>query len=547
MSALLLTWEAFGVVWNRMKETRRRHPAGLDISRLRRESSSCALPGRAKSHIRVIVVALTACFVAVLASPPDEPERDWGQDVLIGRTGSVPSLGKLVTDADTNGDIYIGVLDPGPGFEDTVTVWRSSDGGFTWQPWYRYRGDQLRGGVRDCELRVGHDQNGTWLYNFVVFEGGDSSGLWVLRRRPTTLDSEFVPMVLGDTILRVAADRNIESPEHLFVAWETEGGLVNVMSSVDSGQSWGNLRTAFVQSERPALCAGGDGCVYVAANSRDSAWIWIKRYTGNLTGPDTAIAKLDSSADRRVWNVSIAADRETPCSLQTAVAMYSHKDSVGRIAPHFGWTTNGGNDWQYSIWPVTNQNRNTWDARFPCLRRSYDDNLIRAIVTMHEQSVNADTLVYAFTSPGTPTLWDQRATRNDYRAADDIGAVLGFSRVCMGGYIAYMRHQSTEAYFDGYCFLGTPEPGQHVADLARSTTIVSGSNWTCRWSQSWRCFARVALFDGTGRRVAEVFSGTLDAGANAVTVTTAVLPAGRYYLVIASVGGIHVEGFSRLR
>jgi hypothetical protein len=495
------------------------------------------------SIIGLVVVALGH---ASPVSSSEEP-TDWGRDVLVGRTGTIPTAGKLVSDADTNGDIYVGVLDPGPGFEDTLQVWSSTDAGFSWNTCYRATGDSIHGGIRDCELRVGHDANGAWLYDFVVFDGADSEGLWLLRRRPGTSEPTWTRIVGGDTLLRVAADRNIESPEHLFVAWETQGGLVNLMSSTDSGETWGNLKTALTESERPSLCAGGGGCVYVAANTRDSAWVWVKRYTGNLAGSDTALAKLDSSSNRRAWNVSVAADRESPCSLQTAIVLYSHRDSIGRIAPHFGWTTTGGEVWSYFVWPPTNQTRTTWDARFPNVRRSYDDALIRAIVTMHEPSRNWDTLVYAFARPGSPADWEQRAVRNELRATDEFGAKVGYSRASMGGYVAYVRYNTGEVYFDGYSFVGAQEPRHGPHRPVSPTTILGGARWACQLTLDRRSFVRATLYDGTGRRIRGVLSRVVDAGTSTIWIPTAALPASRYYLIVRTPDHLQTYGLTRVR
>ena len=485
------------------------------------------LPGsKATRRTPVILAAIVALVVAARAAPPVEPQRDWGQDVLIGRTGTVPSLGKLVTDADTNGDIYIGVLDPGPGFEDTVTVWRATDGGVTWQQWYRYRGDPLRGGILDCELRVCHDAGGALLCDVAVFEGPDSmGGLWIARHRPTSSEVSWAQVVAGDSILRVTADRNTESPEHLFVAWETRGGRVAV---ADWNDTIVTLRTAFTDCERLALCAGGDGCVYVAANSRDSAWVSVKRYAGNLTDSDTAVAKLDSSADRRVWDVSIAADRETPCSTQTAIALYRHRDTLGRVSPHFGWATSGGNDWQYSFWPVTNQNRTTWDARFPHVRRTYDDELIRAVVTMHEPSRNWDTVVYAYARAEAPALWEQRAARNEFRASDEFGAKVGFSWTSMGGYVTYSQFGSRDVYFDGYGLVGTEDAPVGRQHPPGGATVIRGRELVLHLGTA-AGRPRVRLTDCLGR---VVWTGAPNLDQNGrVLVPVGDLPAGVYLAV----------------
>ena len=477
---------------------------------------------------------LTISVCLAVAGP-----RDWGHDALVGAASDSLSIVKLVTDADTNGDIYVGVLARDTAGLDTVYVWRSTNAGDSWSLAYRIPADSLSGPIRDYELRVGCDAGGTWVYDFVIL--GDSSasgGLWLLRHRAPMLDQTWIKIAPGgDTILRLAADRNIENPQHLFVAWETQGGIINLMSSNDSGQTWGNLRTAFTDCERPALCAGGDGCVYIAANTRDSAWVSVARYSANLTNPTPVIARLDSSSDRRVWNPSIAAARNTPESLQTAVTMYSHRDTAGRITPHFGWTRTAGRAWSSTVWPATNQAHTTWDARFPCVRQSYDDDLIRAIVTMHEPSRNWDTLVYAFARSGTPSVWEDRAVRNENRASDVIGAKVGFSEACMGGYVAYVKYGVNEVYFDGYNLVGVSESPPPADWSMPTAALIRGGNVNVGVHLDRAGQVRITAFDCTGRAAARLFNGPLPSGAHQLDLPLRAA-AGCYLLRIETPGHV---------
>ncbi len=509
---------------------------GLRIARSRGAlRQRCRMTAR-RSALQPAAVLLWLAVSVCLA--PADP-ADWGHDTLVGAASDSLSITKLVTDADTNGDIYVGVLARDTGGLDTVYVWQSTDAGASWSLAYLIPADTLTGPIRDYELRVGYDAEGTWVYDFLVFSDSSASGgAWLLRHRAPMLNQTWVKIAPGgDTILRLAADRNIETPQHLFVAWETQGGLINLMSSSDSGQTWGNFRTAFAGCERPALCAGGDGCVYVAANARDSSYIAVARYSANLTNPTPVIARLDSSSDRRVWNPSVAADRNTPESLQAAVVMYSHKDTAGRIAPHFGWTKTAGLAWSCAAWPPTNQARTTWDARFPCVRQSYDDNLIRGIVAMHEPTGNWDTLVYAFTRPGTPSVWEDRARRNENRASDVVGAKVGFSEACIGGYVAYVTYRGNKVYFDSYNLVGVSE-SPFPFDWPMSTAaLLRGGSVNVRLHLDRAGQVRITAFDCAGRMAARLFNGSLPGGAHQLSLPLRVT-AGCYLLRIETPGHV---------
>ncbi|NIA23545.1 MAG: hypothetical protein GWP03_05250 [Proteobacteria bacterium] len=60
----------------------------------------------------------------------------WSDDILVMSNG-IPTLGVLSTDVDeTSGDIYVSLLDPNSGQNDTVYTYRSQDGGRTWSPFW---------------------------------------------------------------------------------------------------------------------------------------------------------------------------------------------------------------------------------------------------------------------------------------------------------------------------------------------------------------------------------------------------------------------------
>ncbi len=410
------------------------------------------------AETRMLCVALLA---ASLVSALGAQDVDWGADVIVCNLGGTSSLLRVATDNDTNGDIYVAVLDTGTTGADTISTWRSSDGGFRWALDSQFAADTSTGPFRDCELIVGHDAGGTWLYHFVLAVGtGSGAGLWLRRARPSSQSVAWVCIARGDTITDIAMDRNCESPEWLFSAWATQGGNICAASSPDSGQTWSNLRVGPRPGRFPALCAGGDGSVYVAGTLLDSSAGWAARYDDNLRGPDVTFRLIDSGAAGRIGMVSLASDRDAPRHLQTSVALYCRSMQVGpelRVVPYYAWTENGGVDWSWNVWPATNQGRTTWAARFPQVRRSYDDPLIRAVVTMDEPSRYWDTLVYAYTYGDPPYVWEGRTTCNDHRASQFVGASVGSSKQTSGGYMVYALHVTNRVYFDAYRFTGVDD------------------------------------------------------------------------------------------
>ena len=113
----------------------------------------------------------------------------------------------------------------------------------------------------------------------------------------------------------------------------------------------------------------------------DSTYYRVGRFDNNLVSPGWEFNTIDEASDHRFREVAIAADRTAPGGSQRAIALATYEiGSSNVIGPRYGWTTDGGTSWSSSFWPVTNQPRETWDARMPRIRRPYDSPSFRAIV-----------------------------------------------------------------------------------------------------------------------------------------------------------------------
>jgi hypothetical protein len=438
-----------------------------------------------------------------------QPACDWGDDVLVGERVQETS-GRISVDNDNlSGDIYVCMLNRDATTADTAHIWRSTNGGATWASHPHVIGGAVQGNIVDAQILCGHGPGDTtWLY-FV--EATDSVGLRI--RRTTADGSTFHWQVIDttSTIVRVAIDRNIENPEHLFCVWTEADGDVRAMSSTNAGTTWANATYIAGGRRGASFAAGGDGYGYVAyMDDTDSTYYRIGRFNNNLVSPTWSFNDVDTGSIRRFREVSIAADRTAPGDSQVAIAFAAYRRTDNNnIGPRYGWTLNGGTSWSASFWPVTNQTHSTWLARFPRIRRPYDSPGFRAIVSMPETTTAWDTIVYAYTTASDPTNWINRGEYNDHRNTGEVSHDIGFSSLTSGGFIAYREYGLGKVWFDGYNNYTGIGAGPTPVHPRRMTTVFGGG---ANLTLSGRSQVKASVYDQNGRLVRELFNGTMDAG-----------------------------------
>lgn len=437
-----------------------------------------------------------------------QPPRDWGNDVLVGEHIEEASGRISVDNDDSTGDIYVCLFNRDATTADTAHIWRSTDGGATWQVQLDIIGTSTVGDLNDAQILCGHGPGDTtWLY---IISAASKSGLRIRRTTPDGSVWHWVTIDTTTTIVRVAIDRNIENPEHLFCVWTEADGDIRAMSSTNAGATWANADYVASGRRGASFAAGGDGYGYIAyMDDTDSSYYRIARFTNNLISPSWSFKTIDSASDQRFREVAIAADRTAPGTSQAAIALVTYRyTGNNNIGPRYAYTQNGGTSWSWSLWPVTNQPRSTWLARFPRIRRSYDDLAFRAIVSMPETTTAWDTIVYAYTTASDPTNWVSRGEYNDYRNTGEVSHDVGYSSLISGGFITYRQYGSGKVWFDGWNFTGV---GAGPTSLQpRRMTAVFGGGASLTLPKRSRVIA--AVYDQSGRLVRELFSGTMEAG-----------------------------------
>ncbi len=436
------------------------------------------------------------------------PPRYWGNDILVGEVGYENDGRISVDNDDATDDIYVCMLNRDVGTADTAHIWRSTNGGATWLDFPGIIGNSgLVGHLRDAQILCGHGRADTsWLY---IVSAASNAGLRIRRMTPDESKFLWVTIDTTTTVVRVAVDRNIENPEHLFVVWTEADGDIRAMSSTNAGGTWANA--SYVASGRrgASFAAGGDGYGYIAyMDDTDSTYYRVGRFKNNLVSPSWSFNTVDSAPTERYREVAIAADRTAPGDSQVAITLAIQRyTGNGNIFPNYGWTLNGGTSWSASFWPVTNQSRETWLMRFPRIRRSYDSPLFRAIVSVPETTTTWDTIVYAYTRAGDPTNWEERGEYNDYRNTREVPHDIGQSGFTSGGFIAYREYGSGNVWF-GYNFTGVGT-GPTRVQPRRMTTVFGGE---ANLTLPKRSHVSAAVYDQDGRLVQRLIDGMMEAG-----------------------------------
>jgi hypothetical protein len=435
------------------------------------------------------------------------PARDWGNDILVGEVGYENSGRISVDNDDVTDDIYVCMLNRDVTTADTAHIWRSTDGGATWLDFPSIIGNSSVGHLTDAQILCGHGPGDTtWLY---IVSAASNLGLRIRRMTPDESKFLWVTIDTATTVVRVAIDRNIENPEHLFCFWQLSSGTIRRMSSTDAGATWANSGTVSSGRRGISCAAGGDGYVYVAfMDDTDSTFYRVGRYTNNLGGT-SVFTNLDSNSTRRFREVAIAADRTAPGNSQVAITLAIQRyTGNGNIFPNYGWTLNGGTSWSTSFWPVTNQSRETWRMRFPRIRRPYDSPGFRAIVSVPEATTSWDTIVYGYTTGSNPTNWVNRGEHNDHRNTGEVSHDIGSSGLTGGGFIAYREYGLGNVWFDGYDFTGIGA-GPTPVQPCRMTTVFGGE---ANLTLPKRSRVTASVYDQDGRLVRKLVNGMLEAG-----------------------------------
>lgn len=481
------------------------------------------------------------------SAEPVEPlpafEPDWGNDVLIqsGRPFA-GDHGRLSIDHAANGDIYVGVMNWHNAPQDTFWVYRSTNGGLNWQTFsmcINITGDDS---IVDGKILVGPGTN-PWVYMFVHY-ATSIGGLYCRKLRADGTGNAWQLVIRGDSVRGFDVDRNIESPAALFLTyWQNPPSYsrLRLFVSFDDGATWTNGRNVHTSATTPtSVCAGGDGYVYLSWID-NNATPWVMRYTNNLVNPNYVINHPDSVAGDSVYQPSVAAARTAPGTSQAAWLLNRHRHTNGNYDLHVSYSRNGGETWTSEPWPPTNDvPRSEWNMRWPTLRYPYDYAVPMVVATATLPGV-FDSVKTAYSRVSAPDTWPNAGyvVFNDYNGTSSFPSVIDAPTSTNGRAIVYRQYGSDKVWTD---FFNNPtavaerpdEPPARVRLAVLPNPAVGTA--TVRYALPASGPVRLAVFDVTGRQVAELASGTMAVGGHSVSWNSATVEPGVYLLRLDAAG-----------
>jgi hypothetical protein len=457
---------------------------------------------------------------------------DFGDDVLVMEHG-LPTLGYLSTDQDElNGDIYISLLVPKSGIEDSVYTYKSTDGGNSWSQFALQVGGSSTGGIANHKVLCGNDASGGLVYSFCHYDGsGSSGGIWVARYRSDGSFQNWVQIVVaGDTINTFDVDRNIEDPEHYFLVTHAQTTDIRALTSSDYCNSWGNATyISGSGGEWPSVAAGGAAYVYFAYPYNDTTGIRVGRHTNNLGSGSWNFEDIDTDAEGD-FTPSVAAARTTPGTSQVAWVLYRHNHNPNYDI-HEARTTDGGGSWSGGgAWDPINFSHNTWSMRWPYARVSYNSSLLRAIATVPESPT--DSLVYAFSRNTSPTTWEDRGVHNDNRITGEYGGKVEYSDDCAGGYIVYREFAAEQVWFDAWNFTGVAETRTKAINFVNLAPNPVSTVTRLSYTVSTHGLVEIVLYDASGRTVETLVNENQSVGTYTRTINSDKLSSGVYFIEV---------------
>ncbi len=427
-------------------------------------------------------------------------EIEWGTDKLV-RSGSYNLRWISLSHSSdmTNKPNYVAVLRYVTGSDyDTIFHYYSTDGinWTSWLPIWYPDGDE----IWQVEVLVGRGTN-PWIYTFVrsTVSGTPNDGALILRRwRADGSTGDWIWIATpGDSIGRFAVD--MDENEVLYVAYLKQAGATTwnlyATRSTDQGLTWETPIWVSSGNRKDPEIAIGKGNYFYISYVVDDSIVRIGRNTNGLSGTWN-FANVETDGDGE-YMTSIAASRQQTPPNQTAWCLYRHYHSNTNMYDiHYAYTTNGGSNWTYGVWPPMNYPYG--NVRYPWIETAFDYpyDICVALGTTYQ---SFDSIITVWANAGAPNSWQDRAVINEHDATGEMPNKIALNIVLGGTTVFYRQYGSGNVWFDWWWNVGIKEI---VKNVPSSYSIFSKNGYAIlKFNLPYGKNLKIDIYSSSGRDI----------------------------------------------
>ncbi|MGQ9707686.1 MAG: T9SS type A sorting domain-containing protein [bacterium] len=462
---------------------------------------------------------------------PSEPKPLWGEDIQVysGDIRSPTPLGseRMIAYDQTHDGVLFAAFVVANG--DTISIYRSTDGGRTWSIWSRiyHTGNVLS----SPELVVAEgDSSFVFLFCRTSANNGD---IYCARFGLTGGGVVFPVKVDGDTIVNLAACKDNGSPYYLYVTYEYHDGYKNVqlMRSTNYGVTW-TAPATFVDNTivppKPDIAVGYNNRVYVCfldkrQSSVDSASFRVKRSTDR--GNNWEESRQVGTPRVRVFDGVIGADNTDPSIWLVHVRDMEPFNGKG-LGVFYYYTTTDDTVWYYGGDEGIGHGDTDNNEQLPSIATHWSTGS----PTVCYAIVPSESLMFTWCSGDTN--WTTPIKVNDHRHTGSFAPAAGWKNAGSSSYSAvlYAGVGPQNLWFDSWDNTTAVDEKQPAAVLPVVTVKPNpaAGRAVINWSTVRGGAVELTIHDVTGRQVVVLAQGQLNAGEHRVTWNCADVPAGVY-------------------
>lgn len=475
------------------------------------------------------------------SEPPSyRNESDWGDDILVydGEVGE----GQDFDGDEVTGDLYA-IWDTYHTTNDSIIVYRSTDGGETWNFWRATI--NADGNIGNPKIRIARDAGGqTWVCMFGIWHEPTGDDILYMRRMtPDQTQSAYEQV--NSNVSYADVDADIGTAASVYVTYIPEASDFDIWAArnVLAGAGWENDQSLFVDpglDPYPQIAAGSGGNVavtFIDDRITTNNEIRIKRSTTSGISWVGSEQVSNNSGAYAISQTDIAYSYNATYSTGWITASFYVVDNHNLV---FYYSTDAGLSWTYDgVIGATSGDENLSSLRS---RKSTGS------LTMIYNQDPGDSTMFTWTSASDPTNLTAPVRVNDYAATGIWGPTAGW--VDGSSAILYTSHTTGyNLFFDWYNNTGveelseqtissglvtlSPNPAANAANLSYRLNIESP--------------VEISVFDATGRLIRTLVNEIQSAGEHRLGLDNVGLAAGIYFVKVTTDQGTETETMTIIR